>query len=86
MNMTNLWPAINTLRMEATRLRQTSKRAEAAEDMDTAADVLEAAGKIPRHLLQRAIGHMPDDFLAVAEWKLANDLSAALPDKPEKEK
>ena len=43
--MTNLWPSINTLRMEATRLRQTSRRVEAAEDMDIAATLLEAAGK-----------------------------------------
>jgi len=74
--MTNLWPSINTLRMEATRLRQTSRRVEAAEDMDIAATLLEAAGNV----LENS-GLPPDHILYITAFPSGEQEKTALPDK-----
>ena len=75
--MTNLWPSINTLRMEATRLRQTSRRVEAAEDMDIAATLLEAAGEITEDDINRGVHGYVDRSVT----NLLEAIDSALPDK-----
>ena len=79
--MSNFWGAINAIRREATKLRTDVYSAgcfaaqEAAMDLDRAASVLEAAGKVDKEDKELAIHWMEDDYSTIRA------LLAALPDK-----
>jgi len=85
--MTNFWGAINTIRREATKLRTDPYSAgcftaqEAAMDMDRAADVLEAAGKVDK---KRAMKCWAFSTIAADDDGGLLELIEALPDKEKK--
>ena len=78
--MSNFWGAINAIRREATKLRTDVYSAgcftaqEAAMDLDRAASVLEAAGKVDKEDKELAIHWMEDDYSTIRA------LLAALPE------
>ena len=82
--MSNFWGAINAIRREATKLRTDLYSAgcftaqEAAMDLDRAASVLEAAGKVDKEDKELAIHWMEDDYSTIRA------LLAALPDEVKK--
>jgi len=82
--MSNFWGAINAIRREATKLRTDVYSAgcftaqEAAMDLDRAASVLEAAGKVDKEDKELAIHWMEDDYSTIRA------LLSALPDKVKK--
>ena len=79
--MGNFWGAINAIRREATKLRTDLYSAgcftaqEAAMDLDRAAAVLEAAGKVDKEDKELAIHWMEDDYSTIRA------LLSALPDE-----
>ena len=79
--MSNFWGAINAIRREATKLRTDVYSAgcftaqEAAMDLDRAASVLEAAGKVDKEDKELAIHWMEDDYSTIRA------LLAALPEE-----
>ena len=82
--MGNFWGAINAIRREATKLRTDLYSAgcftaqEAAMDLDRAASVLEAAGKVDKEDKELAIHWMEDDYSTIRA------LLSALPDEVKK--
>jgi len=82
--MSNFWGAINAIRREATKLRTDLYSAgcftaqEAAMDLDRAASVLEAAGKVDKEDKELAIHWMEDDYSTIRA------LLSALPDEVKK--
>jgi len=80
--MSNFWGAINAIRREATRLRTDPYLAgcftaqEAAMEMDRAATVLEAAGKVGK---ERAVKYM--SYIGIGAYETDGESTFYPPDK-----